>query len=157
MRFYLPALLHQEDRTSMAVSLESRVPLLDYRVVEFLATVPPLEKVPAMVPKGLLREAAGPWLPAPIKARRDKVPFPVPIEAWFGGDLAPFVRDLTQGPASLERGFFNPDVLRSGELHPGELWSAMTIEMWARIFLDRDPQLMAGVHAARRDVAPLGV
>jgi asparagine synthase (glutamine-hydrolysing) len=155
MRFYLPGLLHQEDRTSMAVSLESRVPLLDHRIVEFLATVPPLQKVPAMVPKGLLREAAGPWLPAAVKARRDKFPFPVPVEAWFAEDLAPFVRDLTQGPASLERGFFNPDVLRSGELGPWELWSAMTIEMWARVFLDRDPEMMARVHAARRHVAAL--
>ena len=156
MRFYLPALLHQEDRTSMAVSLESRVPLLDHRIVEFLATVPPLEKVPGMVPKGLLREAAGPALPSAVKARRDKFPFPVPVEAWFAGELAPFVHDLVQGPSSLERGFFNPDVLRSGKLGPWELWSAMTIEMWARIFLDRDPGIMARIQPARADLATLG-
>jgi asparagine synthase (glutamine-hydrolysing) len=155
MRVYLPALLHQEDRMSMALSLESRVPLLDHRIVEFLATVPPLQKVPAMVPKGLLREAAGSWLPATVRARRDKVPFRVPVEAWFAGDLASLIRDLTQGPASLERGFFNPDVLRSGELDPAELWCAITIEMWARIFLDRDPKMLARVHAARRHAAAL--
>lgn len=153
LRFYLPGLLHQEDRTSMAVSLESRVPLLDYRIVEFLATVPPREKIPAMVPKGLLREAASSWLPAAVKARRDKFAFPVPVEAWFAGDLAPFVRDLTQSPRALERGFFNPDVLRSGELYPWELWHAMTMEMWARVFLDRDPETMAHIHAARRDIS----
>lgn len=152
MRCYLPGLLHQEDRMSMAVSLESRVPLLDHRIIEFLATVPPLHKVPDMIPKGLLREAAAPWLPPAVRARKDKIPFPVPIEAWFTGNLAPFVRDITLAPACLERGFFNPDVLRGDELGPWELWSVIAIEMWSRVFLDRDPEVMAHVHAARHDV-----
>ena len=58
LRIYLPGLLHLEDRASMAVSLESRVPLLDYRIIEFLATVPPEQKVNGLKPKFLIREIA---------------------------------------------------------------------------------------------------
>ena len=64
LKVYLPQLLHKEDRASMAVSLESRLPLLDHRIVELLATVPPEHKVPGLEPKALLRRAASQWLPA---------------------------------------------------------------------------------------------
>ncbi|WP_368784336.1 asparagine synthase-related protein, partial [Acinetobacter baumannii] len=57
MKAYLPGLLQVEDRTSMAVSLESRVPMLDYRIVELAATIPPHIKVKGLEPKYIFKKA----------------------------------------------------------------------------------------------------
>ena len=66
----------------MAVSLESRVPLLDHMLVEFLATVPPERKVAGLRPKHLLREAAARLIPEEISQNREKRGFPVPGRFW---------------------------------------------------------------------------
>jgi asparagine synthase (glutamine-hydrolysing) len=138
LRSYLPGLLHMEDRVSMAVSLESRIPLLDHRVVEFMATVPPEQKVPALEPKHLLRRVASHVLPAEIVARRDKLPFPTPTNVWFSGSWAKAVASVLQSPASLDRGIFDPDLLRDDRMEYSTRWSALTLELWFRIFVDRD-------------------
>jgi asparagine synthase (glutamine-hydrolysing) len=129
----------KEDRASMAVSLESRVPLLDYRIVEYMATVPPEDKVPKRVPKGMLREVAAPLLPAQIVSRNDKTPFPVPLREWIAGQCAPQIRALLQSAASLDRGIFNPRVLRDPRLSAGEMLTMLNVEAWFRVFIDRDP------------------
>jgi asparagine synthase (glutamine-hydrolysing) len=143
LRCYLPGLLHMEDRVSMALSLESRVPLLDYRIVEYMATVPVEQKVRGREPKYLLRRIASRILPPDIAQRRDKSPFPVPAQAWFTGELGDMVRSILHAPVSLDRGIFNPDYLRAGRLTPNALWTALNVEMWFRIFVDRDPVWMA--------------
>ncbi len=66
---YLPHLLMKEDRASMAVSLESRVPLLDYRIIEYMATLTPEEKVPQQIPKAIIRDVATPLLPPHVVRR----------------------------------------------------------------------------------------
>jgi len=78
LKNYLPALLQVEDRTSMAVSLESRVPLLDHRIVELMARVPSHVKFPPFEFKHLLRSVAAPILPEGIVRRRDKWAFRLP-------------------------------------------------------------------------------
>jgi asparagine synthase (glutamine-hydrolysing) len=151
LRVYLPQLLHKEDRASMAVSIESRVPLLDYRIVEFLATVPPAQKLPDNVPKSLLRRAASPWLPPEVQNRRDKVPFLVPIKEWLGGMLAPLATELALSPASLDRGIFNADILRRRLFTQDELLAILNIELWFRIYIDNDPAWTARSQAYVRD------
>jgi asparagine synthase (glutamine-hydrolysing) len=136
---YLPTLLMKEDRASMAVSIESRVPLLDYRIVEHMATVPPEEKVPGYVPKALLRAVADRHVPSKIVQRNDKTPFPVPLRQWFSGELRPFAERLLRSKASLDRGIFKPSILRSDDLDVGDLLAMVNVEMWCRVFLDRDP------------------
>lgn len=153
---YLPGLLHQEDRASMAVSLESRVPLLDYRLVEFLATVPPEQKVAGREPKALLRKAVKGMLPEAITARRDKGTFGVPIDQWLKGPLAPVVRELTLSKRAQERGIFDPTELRSGWHGPNGTWTAMSVELWFRIFIDRDRDLLDGI-ATTAPTRALGV
>ena len=123
----------------MAVSLESRVPLLDYRIVEYMATLPPEDKVPQRVPKAIIREVAAPILPAQIVRRKDKVGFPVPFREWIATQLAPQVRALLSSEASLDRGIFNPRVLRDPGLSTGEMLTMLNIEVWFRVFIDRDP------------------
>ncbi len=79
----LPALLHVEDRMSMAHGVESRVPLLDHRLVELAATIPANIKFQNGELKRLLKVAFGDRLPPLIRERKDKMGFPVPLHAWM--------------------------------------------------------------------------
>jgi asparagine synthase (glutamine-hydrolysing) len=139
LRVYLPQLLAMEDRMSMAVSLESRVPLLDHRVVELVARIPPALKVKGRQPKWLLKEVVRALLPESIRERRDKRPFPIPVERWFAGELAHMVRDILRSPQCLDRGVFHPDRLREDVMSPDVVWPLINLELWFRIFIDRDP------------------
>ncbi len=76
----LPLLLHFEDRSSMAHSVESRVPFLDYRLVEFAVNLPSSQKFKGALTKNILREAMKKYLPDEIYNRRDKIGFSTPIE-----------------------------------------------------------------------------
>ena len=139
LRIYLPSLLHLEDRVSMALSIESRVPLLDYRIAEFLATVPPEQKVRGLVPKHLLREVASKLLPKEVWARRDKCNFPVPDKFWMSREMKDFTESVLIAPESLRRGLFKPEVLKQA-CHYGNLtWALVNAELWCKIFIDQDP------------------
>ena len=140
LRVYLPQLLAMEDRMSMAVSLESRVPLLDHRIVELLARTPPTLKVRERQPKRLLREVARPLLPPSIVDRRDKTPFPIPLEQWFADNLFGAASDLLKSERSLDRGVLHPDRLREKTIPPSLAWQIINIELWYRICVDRDPK-----------------
>jgi asparagine synthase (glutamine-hydrolysing) len=148
LRSYLPGLLHQEDRASMSLSIESRVPLLDYRVVEYLATVPTSIKVPDRMPKGLLRKVAEPLLPRDIVYRKDKGAFGVPTGEWFRGPLKGFLNDLIHSERARARGIFDPRELADSTVSTGTLWAAMSLELWFRLFIDEDRSLLAEVGAA---------
>jgi asparagine synthase (glutamine-hydrolysing) len=90
---YLPdCLLVKEDRASMAVSLEARVPFLDHRLVEFAATIPPGFKIKMGRKKYILKKAFSDVLPREILYRR-KQGFGVPLEHYFRDEL----RDYTRG------------------------------------------------------------
>lgn len=84
----LPTLLHYEDRNSMAFSIESRVPFLDHRLVEFAFATRNSAKINGPVTKYLLREATKDVLPQAIYARKDKKGFVTPGEVkWLRGPL----------------------------------------------------------------------
>jgi asparagine synthase (glutamine-hydrolysing) len=139
LKSYLPGLLHAEDRMSMAFSVESRVPLLDHHIIEFLATVPPSQKLPRREPKALLCDAIGPLLPDEIMQRKTKANFATPIREWLQTDLPPLARDVLLSPRCLDRGVLDPDELRSKTTRPGQFWIGLNIELWHRIFIDNDP------------------
>lgn len=149
LRCYLPGLLYMEDRVSMSASVESRVPLLDHRIVEFMATVPPTQKVPGMQPKALLRGAARSAIPDVIRNRDDKRPFPVPFRLWIKDVLEPMAREVLLSPQSLDRGIFDPDRLRRWDIPRQEFWGALNVELWFQIFIDRNPRWMERVNAFR--------
>ncbi len=81
----LPKLLHWEDRNSMAHSVEARTPFLDYRLVEFVLSLPSHFKLEGGESKRVLREGLQGTVPASILARRDKMGFVTPEEAWLTG------------------------------------------------------------------------
>lgn len=84
---HLQNLLHYGDKTAMAWSVESRMPFMDYRLVEFLATVPPAYKIHAGWTKWLARAALAEHLPVQVTWRRDKMGWAIPEPAWFNGPL----------------------------------------------------------------------
>lgn len=134
----LPALLHVEDRTSMAVSIESRVPLLDHKIIEFLATVPAQLKFADGKTKHLFRETIKNIIPAKILNRTDKKGFPVPLNHWIKGEAKEFVEDLLFSQTTINRGIFNQTALqslyRNNPQFSRSLWGAICLELWFREF-----------------------
>jgi asparagine synthase (glutamine-hydrolysing) len=138
LKVYLPALLMQEDRVSMSVSIESRVPLLDYRIAVLLATVPPEQKVREMKPKYLLRKVAESLLPDEVVNRRDKQPFPVPGKFWQTRELKEFTEKILLSNQSIGRGIFSKKFLLEAVKNNNLAWQALNLELWFRIFIDKD-------------------
>ncbi|HDS74499.1 MAG TPA: asparagine synthase [Firmicutes bacterium] len=142
---YLPGLLHTEDRMSMAVSLESRVPLLDYRVVEFAASIPPELKMHHLVTKYILRESMRGITPDPILDRFDKRGTPGPLVKWFAGGLNDDVRSILSDKKTRERGLFDSVGVekaisdhRKNGAYGEQIWMMVCIELWHRTFIDVD-------------------
>ncbi len=78
----LPRILHSEDRTSMAFSIEERFPFLDYRLVEYAFQLPPEMKLYRGETKRVLRHAMAPVLPEKIRNRSSKIGFSTPTRDW---------------------------------------------------------------------------
>ena len=107
-KLWLPDdLLARGDKMSMAASLEARVPLLDHRLVEFAAGLPPELKVKGFSRKYLLKKVAREWLPAPI-LDRPKKGFPIPMGRWLRGEAREFCRDLLGPRRCGVAGLFSP-------------------------------------------------
>ncbi len=138
----LPALLHVEDRVSMAVSLESRVPMLDWRLADLCGRIPPRLKFPHGRLKHLLRAAFRDVLPPQVYHRKDKMGFPVPLHLWAQapGPAADLFADTLTSRAARERGLFDPDAvvraLRGSEPFSRRLWGALCLELWFQQFID---------------------
>ncbi len=147
----LPALLQVEDRMSMAHGLESRVPLLDHPLVEFLATVPADVKFMGGQMKQLMKTAYRDTLPKQLLQRRDKMGFPVPLKEWFDGELKDFVLDIFGEQRAKHRPFFNSDVVLSsfGEQSrfSRKTWGLLSLELWQQRFHDRAAEFRAMVKA----------
>jgi asparagine synthase (glutamine-hydrolysing) len=143
----LPALLHVEDRMSMAHGLESRVPFLDHPLVEFAATVPADVKFSGGQTKHLLKCALGHELPAPIAERRDKMGFPVPLKEWFQSELRDFVQDMFRSQAAQTRPFMKSEAVLGNFDRAGRFsrktWGLISLEIWHQTFHDRASQIRA--------------
>jgi asparagine synthase (glutamine-hydrolysing) len=107
MKLWLPGdILTKVDRTSMAVSLEAREPLLDYRLIEFSASLPEAMRVRGGQGKWLMKRAMRGTLPDDI-LYRPKMGFVSPIAQWFRGPLADQARRIASGSALARSGWFN--------------------------------------------------
>lgn len=140
LKTHLQALLHVEDRTSMAWGLESRTPLLDYRLVELMAAVPPVVKFKNGQLKHLFRTAVAEWVPREISTRTDKMGFPVPLAQWLAGPLREMAADILLSRRARQRGLYNVDALRrmleSPEPFGRGVWGALCLELWHQQFID---------------------
>lgn len=151
----LPALLHVEDRMSMAHGLESRVPLLDHDLVEFAATIPADVKFKDGRMKHLLKDTFRNVLPSDLLDRRDKMGFPVPLKEWLAGDLHDMVQDTFRTQKARHRPFMNTDAVLANFDQAGRFsrktWGLLSLELWHQIFHDRATEYRAMVRDARPD------
>lgn len=154
----LPALLQVEDRMSMAHGLESRVPLLDHPLIEFMATVPADVKFAGGHMKHLLKVAYGHELPPAIAERRDKMGFPVPLKEWFSGELHDLVHDIFRGRNARHRPFLNSDAVLANFETAGrfsrKVWGLLSLELWHQMFHDRAAHY-GGMLNDTPDLAPI--
>jgi len=136
----LPALLQVEDRMSMAASIESRVPLLDKRIVELIASMPPKMKFKGAEMKYILKKAIKDVLPEPILNRKDKMGFPVPFQIWAKNQAKDFLYDTLLSEKSKSRGIFNPEkieqMIMQEQTYGRQLWGVLCLELWFTTFID---------------------
>lgn len=148
LKIWLPGdILTKVDRTSMAVSLEAREPLLDHRLVEFAAKLPADLRLRGGSGKWLMKRALRRYLPEEV-LERTKMGFVTPVSAWFRGPLAGEAAAIAHSPALAELGWFEPAAIarlaaahRSGRSEHGRL-------LWQLLMLERSLQRLFGFGAA---------
>ncbi|MBI2417155.1 MAG: asparagine synthetase B, partial [Ignavibacteriales bacterium] len=141
----LEHLLKWEDRNSMFFSIESRVPFLDYRLVEkTLASVPDM-KIKNGITKSILREAMKGILPEKIRLRKDKIGFSTPEEEWFINEkFQKIILDILNSESFKNRKIV--DVEKAKQLYKkhinreiqisGDIWKWINLELWFRAYID---------------------
>jgi asparagine synthase (glutamine-hydrolysing) len=145
MKTYLVELLMKQDQMSMAASVESRVPFLDHKLVEYAAGLPDDWKLAGLTTKRILRESLKGVLPESV-LRRPKMGFPVPFSAWTRAEWNAVVRDVLLARRSRERGIIEPRAVErlvvdhaAGRCDAGDrIWSLLNLELWYRTFIDRE-------------------
>jgi len=133
---FLPSLLHVEDRMSMAHGLETRVPLLDLALVEFVLSLPMHVRMSGVNPKDILRRAMVDLLPNKVIERKDKMGFPVPILSWLKKDKSCQVENLLNSLASRELPGVSINMKNYSsfqtQIGARELWGGLLLESWLR-------------------------
>jgi len=152
MQTYLTGLFQQDDRMSMANSLESRVPIADPRVVRFALHTRFDLKLRGGATKWVLRRAVSDVIPSEVPGRR-KVGFDTPAEPWMRDQHPGFVRDLLLSKSARERGLYDATAVERllaaprGPYWFDMVWKLASIEAWAWTFLDRSAVSHAGITA----------
>lgn len=140
-KYLLPGLLHVEDRMSMAHGVESRVPFLDRKLVEFVSAVPAREKFKNGELKSLLRNTFGKYLPMEVTKRQDKMGFPVPLNEWMAVKLRDYLQDIFATGKNKQRAYINYDIviqhLDSTGIYSRKLWAFLSLELWQQQFFDQ--------------------
>lgn len=138
---YLPGLFLQDDRMSMAHSLESRVPLADPRLVRFAFSLPFDLKMRGGASKWVLRQAVADVLPQQVLERR-KIGFDTPAERWLQGEHRGWAREILTSRAANERGLLRTKEVAALLDRPESpqwfnlIWKALCIELWAQQVVD---------------------
>lgn len=143
----LRALLHHEDRNSMAFGMEARLPFLDFRVAEFLYRLPPQEKLSDGWTKIGLRRAMAGIVPDQVVWRVDKMGFVTPEHHWFKTALKPLILDMLSDGRCRQRGYLDVKAAASafqayllGRKPLGfAVWRWLNLELWSREFVDQQP------------------
>jgi asparagine synthase (glutamine-hydrolysing) len=130
-------ILTKVDRMSMAVSIEARVPLLDYHIVEFALKLPAHMKLRGVRTKSILRQAVKNLVPQ-LVLEKPKEGFNIPMKHWLRSTLKPMMFDLLSKDALRKHGYFDHQVvarwiqehLQGRANHSHRLWALMVFEVW---------------------------
>jgi asparagine synthase (glutamine-hydrolysing) len=137
----------------MASSLESRVPLLDHRLVDLVTSMPPRLKFKGGELKFILKRAVKDLVPKSIFQRKDKMGFPVPMHLWARGRSRQFFSDILLSRSCRERGIFDAEEVRKlmdyETAFSRRLWGLLNLELWFRTFIDESEQAHRAVGADR--------
>ncbi len=145
MKTYLPGdILVKVDRMSMAHSLETRAPLLDQEVVEFVNGLPYRYKLNGGTRKYVFKKVAEKLLPRAILNRK-KQGFALPLRYWFKDELKNYIREILFERQTCQRGYFDQKYVRKlfSEYETGRrdysklLWHLLVLEVWHRLYMDR--------------------
>ncbi len=143
LKTYLHELLMKQDQMSMAASIESRVPFLDHKLVEFVSALPARMKLRGLTTKYILRRSMRNRLPKEILTRK-KMGFPVPVGAWLRGPFRHVLDEYVLGSRARERAIFDSQFVQglvarhlAGEDHTERLWMLINFEVWQRRFIER--------------------
>ena len=137
----LPGLLQVEDRVSMSVSIESRVPLLDRRIVDLISTMPAGMKFKGGEMKYLLKKTIKDIMPPEIMSRKDKMGFPVPLHIWSKNKAKSFIMDTLLSKKAKERNMINTkyveNLINAEQPFSRGLWGLLSLELWYGQFIDK--------------------
>ncbi len=150
-------LLRIVDHMTMAHSLEDRSPLLDYRLVEFAASIPVNLKLRGRKLKYIFKQVAKEFLP-PALLSRSKQGFSFPLAYWMKSELGDFLETLFGNSRLAEEGYFQRDYMiellnqhRRGQVdHNYRLWILLNLELWWRLYIDRESIETLGRFIAKR-------
>ena len=136
----LPFLLHQYDRCSMASGVECRMPFMDYRIVEFIFSLPLDSRIGGGYTKRVLREAMRGILPEETRTNRLKTGFNAPFNNWLRGPLREWTEDLMASRAFLDNNLFDGNELRQDfhekcdidttVINERKLWPCLQVAWW---------------------------
>jgi asparagine synthase (glutamine-hydrolysing) len=138
-------ILVKVDKASMFNSLETRSPLLDQHLAEYVSSLPSTITTRNGALKYLLKKVAADILPAEI-LQRPKQGFGVPIKQWFRADLRDYAHDLLNSSRARQRGIFHPQFVSSlleahehSRLvnHSDAIWALLCLELWFQIYMDQ--------------------
>jgi asparagine synthase (glutamine-hydrolysing) len=149
IKTYLVELCMKQDQMSMAASVESRVPFLDHVLVEFALGIPSSLKTQGLTGKTILKAAMKDYLPDAI-LNRQKLGFPTPYAQWLSGAQVDTVKELLLEERSVNRGLFKVESVErlfaehraNVRDHSDKLWRLLNLEIWHRVFIDRDSELL---------------
>lgn len=142
---YLEELLMKQDKMSMATSIESRVPFLDHKLVEYAATLPSSMKVKLGSLKDVIKKSLSDFVPEEI-IKRQKMGFPLPLATWMREPFFnSYMRDILLGTTTKQRGAFNNAAVqhildeheKNAKDNSAKLWMLLNFELWQRCFFDR--------------------
>ena len=145
VKYSIPQLLRYEDKNSMRWSIESRLPFLDYRLVELVASLPSDFKIHSGVTKYILRMAIKDLVSDKIIERRDKIGFAIPDEKWLASPSfnAMFSQIIGSKSFASRKYWDQQEVLRIFEEqergikgHGEDIWRIINLELWLRIFIE---------------------
>lgn len=147
INYKLEELLKWEDRNSMAYSIETRVPFLDYRFVEFAINLPSEYILNECYSKYIFRKVMEKYVPKEVIYRRDKVGFETPEAEWLRTkEVERFVENIINSNSFKSRKYWDAKVIKRmwdehkkrQKDHSLNLWKVLFLELWLRTFIEEE-------------------